>query len=148
MLWVLGFGWLFFNTWAASFLFVFNDILLHLDPSAFALGKFFASHRWPFIIYICSISFWAIDLEIFADGSCWMYSGTSSPVCYLCFHFCFGCLVFFFFFFLSFLVWVIFPLFFGHKIGRHLGTGKGNGAKTSCTLLIIRFCYAGQAWDD
>jgi len=38
-------------------------------------------------------------------------------------------------------------IFHGHKIGRHLVLGTGNGAKTSCTLLVIRFYYAGQVLD-
>jgi len=121
--------------------FFVNDILLHLDSSAIALGKSFGSHRWPFIFfYMCLVSFLGCWFGNFADGSCWMYSGTSSPVCFLfCFH-RFGCLIS-----ISCLGFLF--LFLGHKIGRHLVLGTGNGAKTSCTLLIIRFYYAGQVWD-
>ena len=79
----------------------------------------------------------------FADSSRWMYFGhhhwftvfISSPW-----------VSFFLSFLFSFIiVWV--SLLHVHKIGRHLVLGTGNGAKTSCTLLVIRFYYAGQVLD-
>lgn len=79
----------------------------------------------------------------FADGSRWMYLG---PHHWFAVLFSSPWVSNFFFFLLT--LFGFLSIFHGHKIGRHLVLGTGNGAKTSCTLLVIRFYYAGQVLDD
>lgn len=100
------------------------------------LGKILGSHRWLFIFLIILSHFYLgflfcgwFSLDVFWDliigfVMCFYHLG------------CLCCYCFFGFLF----------IFLGHKIGRHLVLGTGNGAKSSCTLLVIRFYYAGQVW--
>ncbi|KAF8424585.1 hypothetical protein EV426DRAFT_83136 [Tirmania nivea] len=107
---------------------VLGKSLVHIDglSSSFTI---YLSFVWVALWKFCG--WFSLDVLGLIIGLLFLIS---SPWVSNFFYFCFFLSLFGFHF-----------IFHGHKIGRHLVLGTGNGAKT-CTLLVIRFTTLVRSW--